>query len=69
MLFSYSEILAQVSKKHAFLALQTGATTPQEWFDALLSGWPLIARRAVAQCKPRDAEVLELFRTEHWGSA
>jgi hypothetical protein len=49
--------------------VQTGVTTPQEWWDELNRTWPVVARRTIARCHPRDGEVLDLFVTEAEGSA
>lgn len=68
-LFSYSELLHHTPSKYAFAVVQTGVTTPQEWWDELNRTWPVVARRTIARCHPRDGEVLDLFVTEAEGSA
>ncbi len=68
-LFSYTELLAHTPRRQAFLALQSGATSPQEWWDLLLARWPAVALLAVGRCQPRDGEILDLFVVRHEGSA
>ena len=68
-LFSYSDLLHHTPKKYAFAVVQSGVTTPQEWWNELSRNWPIVARRTIARCQSRDGEVLDLFVSEPEGSA
>ncbi len=68
-LFSYSELLLRTPVEQIVASLDAGVSTPQQWWDELVSRSPDTARVTASLCRPLDFEVLDLYAVRPAGTA